>query len=357
MGSEAWATAVDLGKEMSAFKVFLDKLKLRPYDFDLFYTLRALQAKHPQLPRLGTASRPSAEPIRLGQDPSLAFAPATIAEVLPSKDHVPDRLTVWSFGLYGPNGPMPTHITEYVRDRLRQHDDASLARFSDIFHHRLLLLFFRAWSDAQPCNSLDRPQDDSFGRFLASIVGIGEKSQRQRDHVPDHGKLVMAGHLTRWTRNPEGLEQAIASYFQVPVVLQEYCVHYLPLEPEQQTCLLRYGGNAQLGVDTVLGARVPDAQYKFRLRIGPLPLEQYERFLPGGADFLGLVDCVRNYVGIEYAWDYVLVLKQPEIPGLSLSGTGRIGLTTWFSQGSATQDPEDYCLDAEAWLQQRKAPH
>lgn len=336
---------------------FLDKIKLRPYDFDLFFALRVLQAKHPQLPRLGTAMRPSAEPIRLGQDPSLIFAPATIAEVLPGKDHVPDRLTVWSFGLYGPNGPMPTHITEYVRDRLRQYDDATIARFSDIFHHRLLLLFFRAWSDAQPCNSLDRPLEDAFGRFLASIVGIGEKSQRHRDHVPDQGKLFLAGHLTRWTRNPEGLERAIAAYFRITVVLQEYCVHYLPLEPEQQTCLVRYGGNTQLGLDTILGARVPDAQYKFRLRIGPLSLSQYERFLPGGESFMALVDWVRNYVGIEYVWDFVLVLKQTEIPGLSLGGESRIGLTTWFSQGQERHDPDDYGLDAEAYLQQRIPVH
>lgn len=308
------------------------------------------------MPRLGRAARPKAEPIRLGQDPSLAFAPATIAEVLPADSGQPERMTVWSFGLYGPNGPLPTHLTEYVRERLRQHDDPTLARFSDIFHHRLLLLFFRAWADAQPTVSLDRAGDDMFGRHLASIVGIGEPSARQRDAVSDHAKLHHAGHLTRFTRNPEGLQRAIGSYFGVKVELQEYCLHFLKLEPAQQTRLSRLPCNSQLGVDTVVGARVPDAQSKFRLRMGPMTLEQYERFLPGQQDFKALVDWVRNYLGIEYAWDFELVLRREEVPAAQLGGSARLGWTTWVISAPAAQDADDFRMDPESWIQQRGRP-
>ena len=115
------------------------RLRSDPHAFDLFFALRWLQARHPDLPALGRAARPQAEPIRLGQDPSLAFAPATIAEVLPAVAGQPERLMVWNFGLYGPNGPLPTHLTEYVRERQRQYDDPTLARFSDIFHHLSLI--------------------------------------------------------------------------------------------------------------------------------------------------------------------------------------------------------------------------
>lgn len=329
------------------------RLRRDPHAFDLFFALRWLQARHRDLPRLGRAARPQAEPIRLGQDPSLAFAPATIAEVLPPKAGQPERLTVWNFGLYGPNGPLPTHLTEYVRERLRQFDDATLARFSDIFHHRLLLLFFRAWSDAQPTASLDRPGDDLFGRHLGSIVGLGEPTARARDAVADHAKLHMAGHLTRWTRNPEGLQQAIGSYFGVRVQLQEFCLHFLHLEPEQQTRLSRHPCNSQLGMDTVLGSRVPDAQSKFRLRIGPMTLAQYERFLPGSDNFQALVDWVRNYLGIEYAWDFELVLQREEVPATQLGGASRLGWTSWVHSRPPTQDADDFRLDPESWLRLR----
>ena len=332
------------------------RLQRSPHSFDHFFTLRWLQARHTDMPRLGRAARPKAEPIRLGQDPSLAFAPATIAEILPAIAGQPERMTVWSFGLYGPNGPLPTHLTEYVRERLRQHDDPTLARFSDIFHHRLLLLFFRAWADAQPTVSLDRVGDDMFGRHLGSIVGIGEPSARQRDAVSDHAKLHHAGHLTRFTRNPEGLQRAIGSYFGVKVDLQEYCLHFLALEPSQQTRLSRLPCNSQLGVDTVVGARVPDAQSKFRLRIGPMTLTQYERFLPGQPDFKALVDWVRNYLGIEYAWDFELVLRREEVPAAQLGGNARLGWTTWVMSAPATHDADDFRMDPESWIQQRGRP-
>lgn len=332
------------------------RLRSSPHSFDLFFTLRWLQARRADLPRLGRAARPKAEPIRLGQDPSLAFAPATIAEFLAATAGQPERMTVWSFGLYGPNGPLPTHLTEYVRERLRQHDDPTLARFSDIFHHRLLLLFFRAWSDAQPTVSLDRAGDDMFGRHLASLVGIGEPSARQRDAVSDHAKLHHAGHLTRFTRNPEGLQRAIGSYFGIKVDLQEYCVNFLELEPAQQTRLSRLPCNSQLGVDTVVGARVPDAQSKFRLRMGPMTLAQYERFLPGQPDFKALVDWVRTYLGIEYAWDFELVLRHDEVPAAQLGGGARLGWTSWVMSGPASKDADDFRLDPEGWIRQRGLP-
>ena len=334
---------------------FWRALRSRPDEFDLFFALRVLQARYPACPRLGKAARPLAEPIRLGQDPSLAFAPSTIAEMLPATAGQPQRLTVWSFGLYGPNGPMPTHITEYVRERLRQYDDPTLARFSDIFHHRLLLLFFRAWSDAQPSTSLDRPGEDHFGRFLGSLVGTGQASMQHRDGVPDHAKLHLAGHLSRSTRNPEGLQAAIAGYFGVPVQLQEYCLHYLSLETIQQTRLACSPCNSQLGVDALVGERIPDVQSKFRLLIGPLNRQQYELFLPQAAYFQALVDWVRNYLGIEYAWDYTLILSRQDVPPAQLGGTSRLGLTTWVTESSPPEDAQDLCIDAELWLRQRGA--
>lgn len=340
----------------SRAKLFWDAVRATPYRFDLFHVLRYLQARNASLPRLGKAARPRFEPLRLGQDPSLAFAPATLAEVLPSLAGEPERLTVWSFGLYGPNGPMPTHLTEYVRERLRQHDDATLARFSDIFHHRMLLLFFRAWADAQPAVSLDRPEDDPFGRYVGSLIGIGLQTQQERDVLPDHAKRHLAGHFTRSTRNPEGLCQALSHFFSVPVRLHEHCIHYLELLPEQQTRLGKRTHQSRLGLDTVVGARVPDAQYKFSLDVGPLTLLRYNTLLPGGKGFSELVAWVRNYVGIEYAWDFRLVLSRTEVPRASLGGEGRLGWTTWIGNQPAVADARDFCLDAESWLRTRNYP-
>lgn len=354
--SEPTVTALPVPQpsaQQGRFNGFWRALVDEPYRFDLFFALRTVQAHHPELPRLGTAARPRSEPIRMGQDPSLSFAPAAIAGVLPATAGQPERLMIWSFGLYGPNGPMPTHITEYVRDRLYHQGDATLARFSDVFHHRLMLLFFRAWSDTQPTVSLDRPGNDTFGRHLGSLIGLGVASHRERDQVPDHAKWFLAGHMSRQTRNPEGLQRALQIYFDCDVRLDEFCLHYLELDPDQQTRLSRVPANGQLGIDTVLGSRVPDAQSKFHLRIGPLRLAQYRQFLPGQPSFQALVDWVRNYLGIEYAWDIRLVLHQDDVPAVQLGGMAQLGWTSWMRNGPAVKDADDLGVNPEQWLKQR----
>ncbi len=46
---------------------------------------------------------------------------------------------------------------------------------------------------------------------------------------------------------------------------------------------------------------VPDMQYKFRLIIGPLTLEDYLRFLPGGNNLPVLTELVRTFIGLNIA--------------------------------------------------------
>ena len=77
------------------------------------------------------------------------------------------------FGLLGPNGPLPLHLTEYARERLRHAGDPTLSRFLDIFHHRFLALFYRAWAQAQPHVNRDRPE-------RRSLPGLRRRVPRRR---------------------------------------------------------------------------------------------------------------------------------------------------------------------------------
>jgi type VI secretion system protein ImpH len=98
---------------------------------------------------------------------------------------------------------------------------------------------------------------------------------------------------------------------------------------------------------------VPDAQSKFHVRIGPLRLAQYQKFLPGEESFMALVDWVRNYLGIEYAWDVRLVLHRDDVPAVSLGGMAQLGWTSWMLDGPGQQDADDLGIDPELWLKQR----
>ncbi|NOT26806.1 MAG: hypothetical protein HOP16_11970, partial [Acidobacteria bacterium] len=109
---------------------------------------------------------------------------------------------------------------------------------------------------------------------------------------------------------------------------------------------------AVLGAGAVLGGRVWDRQHKFRVRLGPLALTQYDSFLPGGAPLAKLVDWVRLYLGFELEWDVRLRLAEAEVPRLSLGRAGRLGWTTWLGRRQSGVDADDLCLNAEAFVSQ-----
>jgi type VI secretion system protein ImpH len=317
--------------------------------FDLYYTLRRIEAAHPELPLLGRAARPADEPLRIGQEPSLAFAPAALAGLEPAHDGVPPRLIIHGFGLFGPNGPLPQHLTEYARDRLRNFGDATFVRFVDILHQRLILLFYRAWAQQQSVVSLDRAGDDNFSRYVASLIGVGSVTQRHRDAVPDHAKFANTGHFVRLTRNVEGLKFALEGFFRVPVRIAEFCCHWLKLDPAERTRLGHEGPSSALGSGAIAGKAVWDGQSKFRLDLGPMRLAEYEQFLPIGTRFAALVAWVRNYAGIEFTWEGRIVLRSDDVPKARLGAASRLGWTTWIGIRRTKADAGDLVLDCERW--------
>ena len=95
----------------------LTEIAAAPHRHDFFQALRQIEAWHADKPRLGTARRPVDEPVRLGQAADLAFASASIASVDLADRSGRPRLEVLFFGLFGPNGPLPLHLTAYARER------------------------------------------------------------------------------------------------------------------------------------------------------------------------------------------------------------------------------------------------
>jgi type VI secretion system protein ImpH len=127
----------------------------------------------------------------------------------------------------------------------------------------------------------------------------------------------------------------------VPIRIEPYVGHWLPLRAEDRSRLGRPGArrSAPLGVSAVAGAKVWDRQYKIRLHIGPLTLAQYQQFLPGQPSQLELRDWMRQLIGFDMLWDIQLVLKGQEIPALGLRHkTTQLGRTTWL--GRKTPHPD-----------------
>lgn len=348
-----------------------------PWSFDFFEALRRLECARPDLPRIGASQRLAEDPVRLGQKPSLTFAPSSITGFDDRGAGIPPRLYVAFMGLLGPNGPMPLHLTEYAHDRQMNAKDHTLARFFDIFNHRMISFFYRAWAVNQKAVHYERgpatwasvasagqtrtsaPAEDRFIAFIFSVFGMGMPTMLNRDELPDVAKSWFAGRLACQTRNAEGLQAIIADYFRVTCRILQFIGQWLDIPAD---CTLKLGESRRtglLGQSTIIGSRMWDCQQRFRIRLGPLSLDQYQRLLPAapayerragadakaGASLRRLRAWVDLYVGHERSWDVQLILKKDEVPSSRLGSFGRLGWTMWLKTTPPGADADDLILN------------
>jgi len=326
----------------------LEALEREPWNFHFFQALRLIECARPDRPRVGEAARPADDLVRLAQEPTLAFAPSSLTAYEPATESEPARLVVRFLGLFGPNGPLPLHLTEYALERLLHRKDPTFARFADVFHHRMLTLFYRAWATANPAAQFDRPDADRYAVFLGSLSGLGSPATRGRGTLPDRALLHHTGALATPTRHAEGLERMLADFLGMPARVEPFVGHWVDLAPRHHLRLGESLETCALGRTATLGTRVWDCQGKFRVVLGPASLEGYERLLPGSDTLDCLVDMVRSYVGEEFAWDVRVVLAKEHVPFTVLGEAGRLGRTTYVLSRPAEQDNTEYLLDPVA---------
>lgn len=326
---------------------FWFKMRESPYSYDIFQVLRRIDAQSGSEYLVGRAPHPDQEHLRLGQEPSMSFAPATLANIKQRQDSPLHEIAIFSFGLFGPNGPLPLHLTEYVRERVVHHQDRSMLDFCNLFHHRLIQLFYRAWANAQPTVSLDRPDIRNFDQYFSSLLGLSYTALDDVDSIQRHAKYFLAGHLMRRNRDAEGLEKILKQYFQVPVQIVQNIPMWLWIDPSEQACLKSGRAQSRLGTSMFLGVASREIQYCFRIEIGPLSRDDYIRFLPGHKYATQLRDWVRQYIGIELNWDVRLILKRDEVDSATLGGNQMLGLTSWFDMPDRPSDANDLIFKLE----------
>jgi type VI secretion system protein ImpH len=326
--------------------------------FDFFEALRLIECQNPDKPRLGTSLKVSDDPVRLTQFPELEF-PASTLQSYNIADHssgIP-HLAVNFMGLFGPNGPLPLHITEYARERLRHHHDPTLSRFADIFHHRMISLFYRAWANTQPTVQYDRPATDRFKFYIGSFLGIANAANHSRDALDDRAKLFYSGHFSAQTKHPAGLLAIIADVLRLRVRIEEFVGEWMRIMPSDQTRLGMSSDIASLGQSALIGASVWGCQHKFRLVLGPLRLTSYLALLPGEQLLTKLIAIVRNYIGNELVWDAQLILESREIPqelalgkpivseNPNINTEAKLGWSMWLGPRPSQLDADDLMLN------------
>jgi type VI secretion system protein ImpH len=328
-------------------------LRDAPTSFDFFQAVRLLQRLRPDRAPVGRFRQPSAEVARFAANVATVF-PASEIQALtlppdePGADGLP-RMTVNFMGLTGPLGVMPAVYTRHVADRVRARDTA-LRDFLDLFHHRIVSLFYRAWEKYRFTVVRERDEADPVSEHLRDLVGIGTGGLDGRFPLPDEALLFYSGLLSMQPRSAQALEQVVADYFEVPVSVQQFVGAWYPLTLPSQ-CLLGedVGPAGQLGLGAVAGDEVWDVQSRVRLRLGPIPRQRYDRFLPGGSAFEPLRALVRFFSDDQLEFDVQLVLARDDVPGCVLgeddAAAPPLGWCTWLRSAPFTRDPDDTVLD------------
>ncbi|MCU0980142.1 MAG: type VI secretion system baseplate subunit TssG, partial [Pirellulaceae bacterium] len=268
-------------------------------------------------------------------------------------DARPWEMLVTFLGLAGPHGVLPEHYTSLIIERIRS-KDYTLRDFLDVFHHRSLSLFHRAWEKYRFPIGYEKSQtlgreEDLFTRSLYCLVGMGPAAVRRRSRYDDEALLYYAGLFAQHPPSAVSLEMMIADFFAVPVDLRQFQGQWLVLSQEDRSRLptsrdLR-GQNNHLGGNVVIGERVWDVQSKFRVRLGPLDYARFRQFLPSGPSLPTLGQLVRTYVGPQWDFEVQPVLRSAQVPWCRLGGDGqdpsRLGWNTWIRNRPLQRDADD----------------
>jgi len=308
-------------------------LEDEPYRVRFFQAVRMLQRLEKDRAPVGYFAKPSDEAIRFSSLPSLSCPPSELYDI----ERMPGgqmKMTVQFMGLTAALSALPVMYVEMVLTRIREKDRA-MADFFDIFDHRLISLFYRAWEKHHFFVGYEAGTEDKLTLRLLDALGLGTEALRGRSPILDQTCVYYAGLLGRHVRTADALRQILEDFFDVPVQVNQFAGTWRPLPRENQTFLSGTGEvNEQLGFGVVAGEEVWDHHGRIQITLGPMRFEQYQDFLPGESGYRELAAWMKFYSDGAYETQVQLILQREDVPACELGSRGaqspRLGLVTWL---------------------------
>jgi type VI secretion system protein ImpH len=323
-------------------------LREEPCSFEFFQAVTLLERLRPDRQPVGRFTNPEEEAVHFSANASLAFPASQIRDLDWPEDR-PAEMKVNFMGLTGPMGVLPYAYTELILERLRAKDD-SLASFLDIFNHRMISFFYRAWEKYRFPVTYALGEDDLFTHHLRDLVGLGTAGLEERQAVPDEALLHYTGLLSMQSRSAAALEGILSDYFEVPVEVEEFVGAWYALAPGTECCMDEDEGESQrLGGGAVVGDQIWDQQSRARIKLGPMSLEHYREFLPDGSAFAPLRAIVRFFANDGIDFEVQLILQREDVPRCRIDLDGesppRLGWASWLKSAPLGRDPGDTILN------------
>lgn len=344
MGAEGRVEAADVTPLHALARAIEDE----PTSFAFFQAVRVLERLESERVPVGGFGDPEAEVVRFAAHTSMAFPPSEIRAITRSADGAP-QMTVNFMGLTGPAGALPLHYTQLVTERTRARDTA-LRDFFDLFHHRAISLFYRAWARYRSAGAAPgEAEADRIQHHLLDLMGLGTPGLANRPELPVAPLLAYAGLLGMQGRSAVALEALVSDYFGVPVEVEQFVGGWYPLDLPTQCALGDEScESTQLGLGAVAGDEVWDQQAKARIRIGPVSRAQYEQFLPGAPAHAALRGLVDFFGGDQIDFEVQLVMEGEDVPPCVLGDPAvpapTLGWCAWLNTAPLGRNPDETIL-------------
>ncbi len=353
--------------EQDALDALISRIESAPGAFEFAQIVRLLARIEPGMSAVGEFGDPALEAVRFGVNPSLAFPPGDVqrVNVTPGGPGVTDEselstprtrasragmrgargqpfMEVNFLGLVGPAGVLPKSYTQFVAERVALKDTA-LRDFLDLFHHRLISLFYRAWRTTRPHVAAgEGAEDDALSQRLRSVVGLGTPAVAAALPVDDSVLLRHAALLAPHARSASALKQLLSAYLEVPCEVEEFVPAWYRLAPGTQCALGEDDDTTVLGFGSVVGDAVLDHGARARVRIGPMSRAMFDGLLPGTKGHEALKSIVRFVAGDAVEVEACLILERDAVPATVLgTGSGQLGWGTWLRTRRPARDPDD----------------
>ncbi|MFT5719136.1 MAG: type VI secretion system protein ImpH [Oleiphilaceae bacterium] len=329
------------------------KIDSSPWRFDFFQLVKLLENEMNASNEVGDFTPANLEAIKFKTNPQLNFEPAPIQSIQrvknrskqnkhsesAPKETAQSELEVNFWGLNGSSGTLPFHYSELITQRIRNNDYA-LRDFIDIFNHRSLSLFYKAWQKHRPW--LQHPSKDKtvskykinhHQAILKGLAGLsGEKNASF--NKPEGAWLNYSGFASARICSASTLKQAINHHFGLSVRINEFKGQWESMPADVRTRLAdrkSNGMNNILGVSALLGARCWNVQNRFEVEIVQIEYEQFMTLSPGSEKLNALYELIKFKVGTELDFDLILKVHKNKLHPASLE-VGKLPQLGWNSR-------------------------
>ncbi len=328
-------------EDRQATPVLIQRLEKESHRFAFFQAVFLLEqycSSVNRIAHIGDDGPAGDECIRFKPYASMAFPLSDMVSIdeIENAQNLPKFEIVTSFlGLYGSDSPLPDFYTEEIIQG--DPDQTNVSDFLDIFHHRIVSLFYRCWLKYRYYLQFQSDGKDDFSHRVFSLIGMGTSGILDKLNIPIARLLRYVGLFMQENRSALALESILSDYFDgIPVHIEQCIGRWIKINKEDMSVL---GGNTQLGVKVTIGDRVFDRTGKFRITMKLSTFAEFRKFLPNGESFCALKEVTEAFLPVPLDYEVELILPGGEVPSMSMSSEfgPQLGWTGWLT----SEKPEE----------------